>query len=368
MENFSTYKQFDDTTDVIYDQRELVTAPLWSNSQASLSAIFTSSFQNSIQKEYYYEVYNSQSNAYGAQPQFSIAYADLMGSGSGTGSLEVDLLIRPTKTNYLQYRQLLLPIGISNFTFMDGMTTEQSSDYVYVINVNRSRFKDRIDTGNWQLSLASLNHLGEVNPTASIITLIDDSGGATSELTAQGGRVLQIRSGSITNGVKTDDTTPYGLFFPDNGVIVLNGIALDASSSLGTLRNPATASITGSTGVIGDDNAYRLFTSISGAMARNKTLYSFEGRTSEVISSTYYFSRLRWNEFNWTNNPSFFNQSSSNYGYLKHKRMEVEGPQVYPTTVGLYDNNENLLAVAKMSKAIKKTFDHEMIIKIKLDY
>ena len=355
------YKEFDDTTDILYNQRELVTAPLWSNGQAALNKVFTSSFQTDTQKEYYYEVWNSQSSAQGAEPQFSIIYADLPGSGSGTGSFADDLLIRPTRTNYLQYKQLLLPPGIDTFTFMDGYTSEQSSEYVYIININRSRFKDRVDTGKWQLALAAVNHLGQINPTASIITLIDDSGGPTSELTAQGGRVYNIRSGTLADGVKTNDLMPYGLFYPDNGIMVLNGMALDKSASFGTIRlaEPTTGSDV--------KNGLKLFTSISGAMAKNESYTSFQGRTNEVISSMYYFARLQWTEFNYTNNESFYDLTSGRYGMVTHSQMLLN-PEVFPTTVGLYDDDENLLAVAKLSKALKKTFDHEMIIKIKLDY
>lgn len=353
------YKLFDEDTDVLADQREVVTAPLWSNSQSSLYNIFTSSAQNNTQKEYYYEIYNSQSNAQGAEPQFSILYADSKGSGSSTGSLDTDLLIRATKTNYLQYSQLLLPIGIDTFTFMDGESSEESSEYVYIININRSRFKDRIDTKNWQLSLSELNNDGTVNPTGDIITLIDDASTTTTELNSMGGRVYNVRSGSIENGVKTGDLTPYGLFYPDNGMIVLNGMALDTYLNFSTKRTPATAS--------GEFNHKRLFTSISGAMQRNVNTFSFQGRTSEVISSLYYFARLTWNEFNYTNNASFYSTSTNNYGELKHPWMKFN-PQTFPTTIGLYDDDENLLAVAKVSKAIKKTFDHEIIFKIKLDY
>ena len=353
------YKAFDEDTDVLADQREIVTAPLWSNSQSSLYNIFTSSAQNNTQKEYYYEIYNSQSNAQGAEPQFSILYADSKGSGSSTGSLDTDLLIRATKTNYSQYSQLMIPIGIDTFTFMDGESSEETSEYVYIININRSRFKDRIDTKNWQLSLAELNHEGMVNPTASIITLIDDASTTTTELNSMGGRVYNVRSGSITDGIKTGDLTPYGLFYPDNGIIVLNGMALDTYLKFATKRTPATAS--------GEFNHKRLFTSISGAMQRNVNTFSFQGRTSEVISSLYYFARLTWNEFNYTNNASFYSTSTNNYGELKHPWMKFN-PQTFPTTIGLYDDDENLLAVAKVSKAIKKTFDHEIIFKIKLDY
>lgn len=351
LRNGKTFTPFVDDTDVSPNQKEVVTAPLWSNAKSTLTAIYTSSAQSDNQKRYYYEVFNSQSNLQGAAAQFSVAYGDALASGSSTGSFGQNLYDYPTKAVYAQYRQLLLNAGDTLFTFSNGET----SDYIYVINVNRARFKDRMDTKNWQLTIGSLNANGTYNG-GSVVTLIDDATSSTTELSQQGGRVYNVRSGSITNGVFNGDTTPWGLFYPDHGVIVLNGKALDASASFATPRTPATAS--------GDDSAFRIFTSISGAIAANSTLYGFQGRTSEVISSTYYFVRLYNGEYNYSTNSSFVTGST---GVVKYDSM-VTDPNVYVTTVGLYDDNQELLAVAKLSKPIKKAFDRELVIKVKLDY
>jgi hypothetical protein len=45
-----------------------------------------------------------------------------------------------------------------------------------------------------------------------------------------------------------------------------------------------------------------------------------------------------------------------------------DDPKVYLTTVGLYDDFQNLLAVAKLSQPIEKSFDREVVVKVKLDY
>jgi hypothetical protein len=341
LRNGKTFTPFVDDTDISPNQKEVVSAPLWSKSQAALTTIFTSSAQSSNQKRYYYEVYNSQSNLQGAESQFSVAYGDSVGSGSSTGSGAQNVYDYPTKAVYAQYRQMLLNSGDSLFTFSGGETSE----YIYVINVNRSRFKDRIDTKTWQLTLSGSGY----------ITLIDDSSATTTEFAQQGGRVFNVRSGSISDGIHTGDTTPWGLFYPDRGVIVLNGQALDASASFSTQRVPVTGS--------GFDNALKLFTSISGAMSSNVSR-SFQGRTSEVIASTYYFVRMFNGEYNYTTNNSFV---SSSTGVIKYDSM-VTDPQVYVTSIGLYDDNQELLAVAKLSKAVKKSFDRELVIKVKLDY
>lgn len=341
LRNGKTFTPFVDDIDVSPNQKEVVSAPLWSKSQAALTAIYTSSAQSTNQKRYYYEIFNSQSNLQGAESQFSIAYGDSVGSGSSTGSSGQNVYDYPTKAVYSQYRQMLLNAGDNLFTFSGGETSE----YIYVINVNRARFKDRMDTKTWQLTISG----------SGFITLIDDSTTTTTELAQQGGRVFNVRSGSIANGIYTADTTPWGLFYPDRGVIVLNGQALDASASFNTQRVPATGS--------GFDNALKLFTSISGAMASSVSR-SFQGRTSEVISSTFYFVRLFNGEYNYSTNNSFVSSSS---GVIKYDSM-VNDPQVFVTSIGLYDDNQELLGVAKLSKPVKKSFDRELVIKVKLDY
>lgn len=343
LRNGKTFTPFVEDIDIAPNQKEVVSGPLWSKSQAALTAIHTSSAQSVNQKRYYYEVFNSQSNLQGSEAQFSIAYGDSMGSGSSTGSGAQNVYDFPTKAVYSQYRQMLLNDGDTLFTFAGGETSE----YIYVINVNRSRFKDRMDTKTWELTISGSGN--------NYIKLIDDSVASTTDLAQLGGRIFNVRSGSIADGIYTADTTPWGLFYPDRGVIVLNGQSLDASASFATQRVPVTGS--------GFDNAFKLFTSISGAMSSDITR-AFQGRTSEVISSTFYFIRMFNGEYNYTTNDSFVSSSS---GVVKYDSM-VRDPQIFVTTVGLYDDNQELLAVAKLSKPVKKSFDRELVIKVKLDY
>jgi hypothetical protein len=344
-----TQTPFITDTDILDGQRELITAPLWSNNQTSLTAVYTSSAQSSNQKRYYYEVLNEDYSTLTSEPQFSVAYGDLVGSGSDRGTGNIDDY--PTKAIYKQYKQLLLGSNESIFTFEN----EETSEYIYVINVNRTRFKDKMDTKTWELSLIGLDAAGSAS--SGVVTLIDDADTSFVEYDTGAVRTYYVRSGSLENGIYTADTTPWGIYYPNNGVIVLNGKALDASSSFNTNRSP-------STGSINQNNAFRLFTSISGAIASDTASYAFQGRTSEVITSQYYFVRLYNGEHNYSTNPSFLTGS---FGSLKYPSMILD-PVVYVTTVGLYDDEQNLLALAKLSKPVAKSFEKEVVIKVKLDY
>jgi hypothetical protein len=46
----------------------------------------------------------------------------------------------------------------------------------------------------------------------------------------------------------------------------------------------------------------------------------------------------------------------------------VGNPKTYITTVGLYDDNNELLAVAKLSKPLLKSFSREALVRVRLEY
>lgn len=244
------------------------------------------------------------------------------------------------------------------------------SDDIYAISLSRWNFRDRVDSGNWQLSLCAVDK-DNVADTSKIITLIDETvdyigtpqSNPTYKLHSLGGAVYGVYSGSLDNGIDTDaDTQPYGLFFPDNGVILLNGEMLYSSSFIETRRTPATSS-----GAFPfSSNAEMIFTSIHGAMSEGNP---FIANTSEVKTPTYCFVRINNYEYNYTTNPSYFDTVDDGKDSLvvKDKIRVSKIPFVYITTIGLYNDNGDLLAIAKLSKPIRKTPSDELIVKIKLE-
>jgi hypothetical protein len=56
-----------------------------------------------------------------------------------------------------------------------------------------------------------------------------------------------------------------------------------------------------------------------------------------------------------------------NIGQLAQNSF-VNDPKVYITTVGLYNDQRELLAVAKLSKPLLKSFSKEALIRVKLDF
>ena len=360
LSNGRIYSRFDPSQDIVTNQKTLVTSGLFSGNAATMSAAFTGSIQSETSKGYYYDVWNGTGAT--AEPQFSVTYGHRKGSGSSAAGTLND---SPTRAIYSQYRLLLLNASNTTFTFGDGA----SSDSIYVLNFNRARIKDKLDPGNWQLSLAALSGSGHENHVhtgsavkplnTSFISLIDDSGQTQQENLSVAGRVYNIVSGSITNGIFNASAPKYyGLAYPDMGILILNDLALNASASFNTVSGSNVAG----------DNAWKLFTSISGAMAYGKTNgiseLAFSGRNEEAVTSAHYFVRIKNGEYNFSNNPSF---STGSTGDLTQATF-IKDPKVYITTIGMYNDSQELLAVAKLSKPILKSFQSEALIKVKLDF
>jgi len=347
------FTRFDMNSDIIENQKTLVTTGLFSGNAATMSLAYTSSTQTSTSKTYYYEMWNGTDST--SAPQFSVAYGHRLGSGSSAGGTLND---SPTRAIYSQYRLLLLNPGDTTFTFADGI----SSDSIYAINFNRARIKDKLDPGNWQLALTTLsgssvnsdNISVRVSGSGKVITLIDDSNQTQQTNLTQAGRVYNIVSGSITNGIYNSSAPQYyGLAYPDMGILILNANSLNSSASFNT--------VTGSN--VAGDNAWKLFTSISGAYSKG-TDYSFQARNEETVTSTHYFVRIKNGEYNFSNNPTF---TTGSVGELAQPTF-IGDPKTYITTIGMYNDRQELLAVAKLSQPVQKSFSNEALVKVKLDF
>ena len=175
-----------------------VTSTLFSNNVASLTAFHTSSTQTaSVSGPYQFELYNADpASDTNAEVQMSIAYGHFKGSGSlrQTGATIGN---SPTKAVFSQFRNLLLddPTDGTAFTDTDG----SGHGAAFFITMNRARFKQGVNAGNWELHLsASAGHY-----TTSVVSLIDDSTVSEGN-TVNGHLVYNIVSGSETNGVFSD--------------------------------------------------------------------------------------------------------------------------------------------------------------------
>jgi len=311
---------------------ETVVRGLWYGDTNTLNVFYTASGYT----EYYLDVYPALPST-NPEVQFDIQYGNLNGSGSYPINISIPNNT-PSRVVYGQYRTLVYGTETQNFSFDNYATT--ASD-IYVININRTRYKQALQPGSFNLTLAS---------GSKYIQLTDDSN--TTSLTRFVGenQVYYIISGSNGNAYTSSAaTTYYGMMLPNLGIIIL--------PASGTL-SPYIQTPNQSTGSA-QYNHLKLYTSIvSGSVSGSFTLQS-----QEVISARYFFTRIKNSEFNYTSNPSI---TDSN-GNLLYTTL-INNPQTYITSVGMYNDNNELLAVAKLSKPLVKDFTKEALIRIKLDY
>ncbi len=105
-----------------------------------------------------------------------------------------------------------------------------------------------------------------------------------------------------------------------------------------------------------------LVRSISSSMAAGSP---FIARSAEKITSNNYFIRLKNGNYNYSNNPTYYSGSNPQTPLTPFLN---NNPITYPTTIGLYNDANELLAVAKLSRPIQKGKDKEALIRVRLDY
>ena len=360
------YKRFGDF-DKVNAKVEVVTTGLWTDDKGQLTTFYTSSTQRAATSmEYYLNVYeyNPQVTS-SAEVNFAVAYGHYNGSGSATLDINEDSLTA-TKGTYFQYKSLLLDSGVDKFPFQNSGGTTTDSDDIYVINVQRARYRESMDAGNWALTLKGTN---------GTFTFIDDSGKKFSDTAGKAGRVFNVVSGALNLGTQNaatiNSTTSsnglgYGTFYPDRGIIILNPKAI--GNTIGNITNQ-TVYNNGSNFVISGSLSGSALTTTE--QYNHVRLYSaivdggeFEARRTENVSTQHFFVRATNREFNYSNNPTYVSGSAGDFEVSTFNT----DPYTYVTTVGLYNDSNEMIAVAKTSQPIAKSFDKEILIKVKLSF
>lgn len=147
-------------------------------------------------------------------------------------------------------------------------------------------------------------------------------------------------TGSFVNASNTSNIV--GTVFYDHGVIVFHG----GSGNTGTVIT----------------NSASGFSVSSGYVATNITLLSLKAQTRNILKRMIFFTRAQNTEYNYTTNPTARNSDGTLIGSL------TTNPATFITTIGLYDDNNNLLAVGKINPAKKKSQFTEALFSVSLDF
>jgi hypothetical protein len=317
-------------------------------------------------QNYYLPVYNKEPNQKDSYHQFDIAYAHI--SGSGSSYIEGRTQYLPAKTMYRKYMLECFDTTDGKFKFKN----DKNGDYFYVLQFDRDSFRDAIDAGNFQISLAPyssfLTASGEILTSEQIetfgkyYTLIDESNDTNESVkqTEELKDFYYLVSGSLQEGIHgetTDDA--WGVIYPKKGIVILDGVVMDQSCSLQT-----------STAQTESYNSYKMFLSISSSCApltysthslRTET-GSWFARSSERKVYETYFCRVLPEEMNYSSNITYTSGSDNK---LRHISM-AENPKSYVTSIGLYNKKRQLVAVGKLKNPILKTSGDQIIFQVRV--
>lgn len=146
----------------------------------------------------------------------------------------------------------------------------------------------------------------------------------------------------INTVASTAVSNTIGTVFYDHGVIVLHG----GGSTTGNILC----------------NASSGFTLGSTYQQTQLVCTDLVAQTRNVVKRTIYFCRAFNNQYNYTTNPTARTSDGRIVAGL------TSNPTTWMTTVGLYDNDGNLLAVGKVNPPKRKDQYNESLFRVQLDF
>ena len=156
--------------------------------------------------------------------------------------------------------------------------------------------------------------------------------------------------------------TKVGLIYYQAGVVALTASLFEAVADGGFIStstgNPKW--VDSSTDI---EEAMKTSEISSSADALRNRIVNVQFNNTTELNSTIYFCRANHNEFNYSSNPTYLTGSK-----IRVKIDATDDPVSYITTVGLYNDRRELLAIAKVSEPLKKTPDTEFTLRVRLDY
>ena len=144
---------------------------------------------------------------------------------------------------------------------------------------------------------------------------------------------------------KADTTNIVGTIFYDSGTMVFHGG--DYSRDTNFLIDSASG-----------------FTFGPGATAGNVAINNISFVSLNMLKRSVFFTIAFNQEFNYSNNPTAI--ANASLGSISSNLTGM--PTSFITTIGLYNNDNELVAVAKTAPPVKKDFDTEKVFAVRLQY
>lgn len=345
---------------------------------------------------------------------FDIIYANYNGSGSENGNIilyndsnKTYDLSYPSKAFYFSLKQL---IDEKN----EKIQISGSCESIFALNISANYLYDGIAKNSFELKLSKMNNSSSIedlsyipnvtpveivltgNPDDDRILYADREFISLIELNNKTNAILNkpdfsyIVSGSLKSGVYLENNLPviYGKLFYNIGLLILDaskiddmvGLGLNTGSNVESYNSirlfKSINSTLNATGIIADGNndivnveypdiKGNILSELSGFVLTPKL------NINQQINSIFYRCVIDENEFNYSTNPSYYDDKDGSmvikHFYTGSSSFYIK-PQTYISSIGLYDSTFNLIAVAKISNPVRKSFDNKLIINVRIDY
>lgn len=379
----------------------------------TIYSVTSSLFQTVFDQDYTLQVANPIfDTTVGLYASGSTVTSSSLGIDS-TGKLlfpSTSLMMREKIDMYrLHAGKLLGDNDLAFFSPFDSTDSNNQIDEAIFLDFKRLFMRDRIKRETFAMRFfvtATLDGAQGTTVTAFERSLTNGYTGSNLNVTSTSGSSVFTDVGSSTNrrlsfggdvGNVVDasnSANSVGLIFYDAGVVVLDaakvmwgtqhvsGVISAVTSSDGAGATNSTVIGSGSTvaGVPSSNRSAKFipdfFVSASiddiadhiASCRFSSGSYSgitFQNQTQ--INSTLFFCRASADEFNYSSNPTFVD-SDGRIVVIEEGEEDVQRTFSFPTTIGLYDANNNLLAVAKFSRPIEKNDEKDLTVRVRLDY
>lgn len=260
---------------------------------------------------------------------------------------------------FMSFKRLFVRDGIKRETFAIRMYQSASSAW---------------DTG-YDPAVGEKGRTNLNRTSISGSAVFTDIGAASQQQIVFGGEI-----GSIVNAANTSQTV--GVLFYDAGTAVFDMAKIFSGSQ--KMSGTIDAMSSGGTTILGNVNNGNvnakfipdfvvsasiddIVDHIASTRFQSGTLTAATFQNNTNINSSIYFCRASADEFNYSTNPTFID-ASNQIRVIDAGQADYQRTFTMPTTVGLYDAQYNLVAVAKLSRPIEKNDEKDLTIRVRLDF
>ncbi len=286
------------------------------------------------------------------------------------------MMMREKIDLYRTFAQQLLGNDNQAFTFVSGALAGTAIKEAVFLSFKRLFARDQVKRETFALrafqsaSLSGLVNLERQGIGEAIYTDL----GSTINVN------YSFPGGSVGTIVNTSNASSVGLVWHDQGIVVLDASRVfDSTEQItGSINsiNLTNEPFAGSLLYSGTGPCNALFASASvddvvdhicstRFIGSDATVMAFQNQTN--INSSVFFCKFEADRFNYSSNPTY-TDSSGRIVVIDPGQEDVQRSFSFITSIGLYDADNNLLAVAKASRPILKNYQRSFTIKVRNDF